>query len=154
VSKRKIDFGNVRKEAWTLIKGHRRSLTIGFTLMFIGRLAGFVLPATSKYVIDTVLGQNRMDLLFPLAAAATLATLILAAPVSGHPISFAVDGKQYIAVSTGGNTHPEKTALSLHPEIKVTQGYNSMFVFRLRAGPADRSKGDQNSGAKGATGKP
>ena len=58
---------------------------------------------------------------------------ILAAPVSGHPISFAVDGKQYIAVSTGGNTHPEKTALSLHPEIKVTQGYNSMFVFRLRA---------------------
>jgi alcohol dehydrogenase (cytochrome c) len=62
---------------------------------------------------------------------------ILAAPVSGHPISFAVDGKQYVAVSTGGNTHPEKTALSLHPEIKVTQGYNSMFVFRLRAATAD-----------------
>jgi alcohol dehydrogenase (cytochrome c) len=61
---------------------------------------------------------------------------ILAAPVSGHPISFAVDGKQYIAVSTGGNTHPEKTALSLHPEVKVTQGYNSMFVFRLRAATA------------------
>ena len=58
---------------------------------------------------------------------------ILAAPVSGHPISFAVDGHQYIAVSTGGNTHPEKTALSLHPEVKVTEGYNSLFVFRLRA---------------------
>lgn len=57
---------------------------------------------------------------------------ILSAPVSGHPVSFAVDGRQYIAVSAGGNTHPERTALSLHPEIKVTQGYNALFVFRLR----------------------
>lgn len=57
---------------------------------------------------------------------------ILSAPVSGHPVSFAVDGRQYIAVSAGGNTHPERMALSLHPEIKVTQGYNTLFVFRLR----------------------
>jgi subfamily B ATP-binding cassette protein MsbA len=46
--------------------------------MVIGRLAGFVLPASSKFLIDTVLGQNRPELLVPLALAAGVATLIQA----------------------------------------------------------------------------
>ncbi len=46
--------------------------------MVIGRLAGLVLPASSKFLIDTVLGQNRGDLLVPLAAAAGIATLVQA----------------------------------------------------------------------------
>jgi len=63
---------------------------------------------------------------------------ILSAPVTGHPISFAVDGHQYIAVAAGGNTHTDKTALSLHPEFKVPQGLSTLFVFRLRrSGSAD-----------------
>ncbi len=45
---------------------------------------------------------------------------ILAAPVSGHPISFTVAGRQHIAVAPDA-TRPEKTSLSLHPEIKVAQ---------------------------------
>ena len=76
---------------------------------------------------------NRRFKAFDDETGAVVWETILSAPVSGHPISFAVDGRQYIAVSAGGNTHPEKTALSLHPEIKVTEGYNALFVFRLRA---------------------
>jgi len=76
--KRKIDFGNVRKEAWTLVAAHKRSLALGLLLMFVGRLAGFVLPASSKYLIDTVIGEGRTNLLLPLAGAAAVATLIQA----------------------------------------------------------------------------
>jgi subfamily B ATP-binding cassette protein MsbA len=76
--KKKVDLANARREAWAIIRAHRRSLLAGLGLMIVGRLAGFVLPASSKYVIDTVIGQGRADLLLPLAAAAGLATLIQA----------------------------------------------------------------------------
>ena len=57
---------------------------------------------------------------------------ILNAPVSGHPVSYEIDGRQYIAVPAGGNTaSPERRALSLHPEIKVPAGVNGVFVFTL-----------------------
>jgi alcohol dehydrogenase (cytochrome c) len=53
----------------------------------------------------------------------------LGSPVSGYPISFAVNGKQYIAVSTGSSL----TALGMNrltPELKPSLG-NALFVFAL-----------------------
>jgi subfamily B ATP-binding cassette protein MsbA len=47
--------------------------------MLVNRLAGLVLPATSKFLIDDVIGQGRADLLVPLALAAAAATLVDAA---------------------------------------------------------------------------
>jgi subfamily B ATP-binding cassette protein MsbA len=47
--------------------------------MLISRMAGLVLPATSKYLIDDVVGKGRGDLLVPLAAAAGAASLVQAA---------------------------------------------------------------------------
>jgi PQQ-dependent dehydrogenase (methanol/ethanol family) len=59
---------------------------------------------------------------------------ILNGPVSGHPVSYAIDGRQYIAVPAGGNTaSPERRTLSLHPEIKPPAGVNGLFVFALPA---------------------
>ncbi len=81
--KKKLNLANARKEAWALIREHRRSLQIGFALMALGRLAGFVLPASSKFLIDTVIGKHRIDLLMPLAAAAGLATLVQASSSFG-----------------------------------------------------------------------
>ncbi|PYR77941.1 MAG: ABC transporter permease [Acidobacteria bacterium] len=46
--------------------------------MLISRLAGLVLPATSKYLIDDVIGKHRAELLVPLALAAGAATLVQA----------------------------------------------------------------------------
>jgi subfamily B ATP-binding cassette protein MsbA len=68
----------VRREAWELIAAHKRPLAAGMVLMAISRLAGFVLPASSKYLIDTVIGQQRGDLLVPLALAAGGATVVQA----------------------------------------------------------------------------
>ena len=46
--------------------------------MLVNRLAGLVLPATSKYLIDDVIGKRRAELLMPLALAAGAATLVQA----------------------------------------------------------------------------
>jgi subfamily B ATP-binding cassette protein MsbA len=83
VAKSKVKFANVRGEAWALLKAHRAPLLAGLVLMVIGRLAGFVLPASSKFLIDTVLGQGRGDLLLPLALAAASATVVQAASSFG-----------------------------------------------------------------------
>jgi ABC-type multidrug transport system fused ATPase/permease subunit len=57
---------------------HRRELGIGLVLMVISRLAGLVLPASSKYLIDGVIGRGEAGLLVPLAAAVGAATLVQA----------------------------------------------------------------------------
>ena len=48
----------------------------------------------------------------------------LGSSVSGYPISFSVDGKQYIAVNTGGGQP------SMTPELRPSRGTN-LFVFAL-----------------------
>lgn len=76
--KKRVTFWDVRREAWALISAHKRWLMMGFGLMVIGQLAGLVMPFSSKFVIDTVLGEGRGDLLMPVALLATLATLVQA----------------------------------------------------------------------------
>ncbi|HEV7588686.1 MAG TPA: ABC transporter ATP-binding protein, partial [Longimicrobium sp.] len=66
------------REARALIWRHRRHLAIGLALTLVSRLAGLVLPAAPKFVIDRVIGQHRADLLLPLALVVAGATLIQA----------------------------------------------------------------------------
>ena len=53
----------------------------------------------------------------------------LGAPVSGYPVTFAVNGKQYVAVSTGPSLAANASA-RLTPEIHPSNS-NQMFVFAL-----------------------
>jgi ABC-type multidrug transport system fused ATPase/permease subunit len=66
------------KEAKALIWARRGRLSLGLGLMLVNRLSGLVLPATSKYLIDDVIGKGRADLLMPLAFAAGAATVVQA----------------------------------------------------------------------------
>jgi subfamily B ATP-binding cassette protein MsbA len=68
----------VWREARDVVWARRYRLAVGFVLMGIGRIAGLVLPASSKYLIDEVVAKGRGELLVPLAAAAGLATVIQA----------------------------------------------------------------------------
>src|SRR5262249_20914657 len=77
--KKKVDAARAWAESRQLIREHRGSLTIGMVLMLINRLAGLVLPWTSKFLIDDVIGKGRAGLLMPLAGAAAGATIIQAA---------------------------------------------------------------------------
>ncbi len=65
------------RDARALMWTHRKKLAVGFVLMVISRLSGFVLPAGSKYLIDTILGEpKRMEMLVPLALAVGAAAIV------------------------------------------------------------------------------
>jgi alcohol dehydrogenase (cytochrome c) len=55
----------------------------------------------------------------------------LGAPVTGYPISYAVAGKQYVAIAVGGRTSGSMHLAQLYPELKGTGGSNSLMVFAL-----------------------
>jgi ABC-type multidrug transport system fused ATPase/permease subunit len=78
LTKPKTDTRRAWREARALIHEHRFSLALGLLLMLVSRLAGLVLPASTKYLIDEVLGNQRGELLVPLALAAGGATLLQA----------------------------------------------------------------------------
>jgi len=59
-----------------LLRPRRGLLALGFGLMVINRVSGLVLPASTKFLIDDVIGQRRMDLLVPLVGAVLLATVV------------------------------------------------------------------------------
>jgi ABC-type multidrug transport system fused ATPase/permease subunit len=77
-TKKKVSASAAWREARELVWTHRRRLSIGLLLMLVSRVTGLVLPATSKYLIDEVIGKQRTDLLVPLALAAGLATIVQA----------------------------------------------------------------------------
>jgi ABC-type multidrug transport system fused ATPase/permease subunit len=77
-SKKKVDYSNAWQEARSLIVARRGRLVLGLALMLVNRVAGLILPATSKYLIDDVIGKHRADLLVPLALAAGAATMVQA----------------------------------------------------------------------------
>src|SRR6266702_1096336 len=73
------------QEARALVYAHRGRLTVGLALMLVNRLAGLVLPSSSKWVIDRVINQHHPEPLLPLALAAGGATLVQA--ITGFGLS-------------------------------------------------------------------
>src|SRR6266496_4064453 len=94
---KKINYSRAWAEARELIWQHRRSLSVGLGLMLVNRLTGLVLPASSKYLIDDVLGKRRTDLLLPLALAAAGAVLIQA--ITSYALSQVVSVAAQRAIS-------------------------------------------------------
>jgi subfamily B ATP-binding cassette protein MsbA len=76
--KKKVDYANAWPEARALVLAHKGRLILGLFIMLINRVAGLVLPASSKYLIDDVIGRKHAELLVPLALAAGAATLVQA----------------------------------------------------------------------------
>ena len=56
----------------------------------------------------------------------------LATSVQGFPISFAINGRQYVAVATGlGGGSPRGVPAVLSPEIEVPNRGHALYVFAL-----------------------
>ncbi len=67
------------EEARALVWKHRHRLALGMVIMVVNRLAGLVLPWTSKFLMDDVVVGQNWDLLPRLAMAAGAATVVDAA---------------------------------------------------------------------------
>ena len=59
-----------------MIKPRRNILLLGLGLMIINRLSGLVLPYSTRFLIDDVLGKHRKELLTPLVLSVLGATLV------------------------------------------------------------------------------
>jgi ABC-type multidrug transport system fused ATPase/permease subunit len=59
-----------------LVRPRRGMLALGFLLMLINRAAGLVLPASTRYLVDNIVGKKQIWLLQPLVLAVLAATLI------------------------------------------------------------------------------
>jgi subfamily B ATP-binding cassette protein MsbA len=73
-AKRKVDFSTAWSEARQLMWARRGRLALGMGLMLVSRVAGLVLPATPKFLIDNVVGGRPIEVPPPLEG--------LAAPLS------------------------------------------------------------------------
>jgi subfamily B ATP-binding cassette protein MsbA len=72
-------FREVWPDIWALLKPRRWTMALGLALIFINRAAGLVLPASTKYLIDDIIGKRREELLLPLVLAVVAATVVQAA---------------------------------------------------------------------------
>ena len=76
--KKKIRWSSAWADARELVWAHRRRLMLGAVLMIVNQVMGLVLPASTKYLIDVVIGKGRIDLLWKIALAAGGATIVQA----------------------------------------------------------------------------
>lgn len=79
-TKSKKGTGEQLRDVWPdireLIRPRRKILAFGLVLMVIGRLAGLVLPYSTKFLVDDVIGKRQLDMLTPLALVVLVATII------------------------------------------------------------------------------
>ncbi len=61
---------------WALIKPRRGILALGFVLMVINRISGLILPASTKYLVDDVIGERQIHLLTPIVLIVAAATVV------------------------------------------------------------------------------
>jgi ABC-type multidrug transport system fused ATPase/permease subunit len=73
---KKTQLHKALPEVWRLIRPRRSLLALGFFLMGINRLSGLVLPASTKYLVDDVIGKRHLNLLYPLVGVVLAATLV------------------------------------------------------------------------------
>src|SRR3954471_9876085 len=74
--KKKVDYSSAWKEARKLVWDARWRLLIGSVLLLISRLAGMVLPASTKYIGDEVFSKHRYELIKWIALAIGISTLV------------------------------------------------------------------------------
>ena len=68
----------------------------------------------------------------------------LGTSVQGYPISFAVNGRQYVAVATGlGGGSPRGIPNAVSPEIQVPNRGHALYVFALPASYASSGSGNE-----------
>jgi ABC-type multidrug transport system fused ATPase/permease subunit len=66
----------VLPDIWKLMRPRRGMLVLGFVLMVINRVSGFVLPASTKFLIDDVINKHHLVGLYRLVGIVLAATVV------------------------------------------------------------------------------
>jgi len=74
-AKKKINWSSL-PDIWALIRPRRGMLILGLILVTINRVAGLVLPGSSKYLFDNVIDGHQVHLLLPIVLIVIGATLV------------------------------------------------------------------------------
>ncbi len=76
--------------------------------------------------------ENRRFRAFDVRTGEILWETRLGTSVQGHPFAFAVDGKQYIGVTTAlGGTSPRQVPRVVSPELRYPNNGNALYIFSL-----------------------
>lgn len=122
---------DARRDALALIWAQRWRLAAGFAVMLLGRLAGLVLPATSKYLVDEVAPRSRGDLIPLLALAIALATVVQVAS------SFAI--ARILGLAAQRTILALRRRLQAHvlrfPLIHLDQMHSGVLITRILTDP-------------------
>jgi subfamily B ATP-binding cassette protein MsbA len=73
-----LRFRALLPDVLAIIRPLRVQLAISFVLIIVSRCASLALPASTRFLIDDIIGKGRHELLTPLVAAVVAATLIQA----------------------------------------------------------------------------
>ena len=68
-----LQASHIYRDLRELLWPRRGLFTIGLILILTNRAAGLVVPWSTKHLIDDVVGQRRLDMLFPLAGKVAIA---------------------------------------------------------------------------------
>ncbi|HTS02460.1 MAG TPA: ABC transporter ATP-binding protein [Thermoanaerobaculia bacterium] len=63
-------------DIWALVEPRKGLLALGMVLMAVNRVSGLVLPASTKFLIDDVIGKRHTEKLLPLLGAVVAATIV------------------------------------------------------------------------------
>jgi subfamily B ATP-binding cassette protein MsbA len=75
---KKLTASGILRDMRDLVWPRRKIFALGLVLVLINRMAGLVLPGSTKILIDDVVQQRRDELLLPLAGAVGLAVVLQA----------------------------------------------------------------------------
>ncbi len=75
-AKKPVRLKELWPDIWELVRPRRGLLGMGFLLMMVNRVSGLVLPSSTKFFIDDVIGKHRTELLAPLLGAVVGATIL------------------------------------------------------------------------------
>ena len=65
-------------EVWQLLRPRRGLLAVGFVLMAVNRVSGLVLPASTKFLVDDIIGKRHAEMVLPLVGVVLVATAVQA----------------------------------------------------------------------------
>ncbi len=95
--KPKVTGASLQNAFHEIIWPRRKLIAVGIFLIFLNRLSGLVLPASTKYLIDDVLGQGQVDLLFKLLGVLAVAIGIQAGSAFLLTLLLSVEAQHLIA---------------------------------------------------------